>query len=307
MSPPDAPDITVVVVLYNMTPLASAALAGLASSLGRHAGRFAVEVHDNSPQPGAGREGLALDLAIEAHHPGNPGLAVPYASALESAERRGSAWLMLLDQDTAVTAEYVEEVITTIDALRATNKVGVIAPRLMAGDLALSPHKPLRLRPRALGGPGLYPPSSAYAYLNSGAVLSVAALRAVGGFPQEFPLDFLDHEVSARLKAAGYWLVLMNCRLEHQLSVLHMPSVPPQRLQSIFRAEEAYFFGQGRRSEALWLLLRRTARAVLLAMRVHQSPHRQAELDAAYIAVRMMVRRSGPSRRSEEEHVGDVR
>ena len=287
-----APDVTVVVVLYGTTPSTSLALTSLAESLGPQADRFAVEVHDNSPTPGEDRSVAGLTVAADVHHPDNPGLVVPYNLALAAAERRGSRWLMLLDQDTRVTREYIDEVVAFVEDETVPLRIAVAAPRLHDAEGVLSPHKPIRFEVRPLDVGRTYPPGSSYAYLNSGAVMRVTAARAVGGFPVEYPLDFLDHAMSARLKAAGYNLRTLSSALEHQLAARDIESVPRVRLESIFRAEEQYF-ATTPRSEALWMIARRGARGVLLVLRAHTSVHRHLELEAIRRGLHSLTARRG--------------
>jgi hypothetical protein len=285
-----APHVTAVVVLYQTPPEVSLTLNSLAANLHGLEHRFAVEVHDNSPVPGDMAALQTLEVSTFAHHPDNPGLVGPYNSALDAAERRGSSWLMLLDQDTQVTREYLKQVLAFIDAPQVPSEVAVAAPRLKDGKSVLSPLRPIRLgvRPRPLAAGKEHPHRTCYLYLNSGALMRVSALRAVGGFPDEYPLDFLDHAMSARLKAAGYSLYTLATALEHELAVRDMASVPPARLASIFRSEDQYY-AESRWSEAFWMFARRGARAVLLVLGIHRSVHRELEVEAAWRGLRVMA------------------
>jgi GT2 family glycosyltransferase len=58
---------------------------------------------------------------------------------------------------------------------------------------------------------------------NSGAVLRMSALREIGGFPEEYWLDYLDHAVFHRLQAAGGKVFVMEARLAHEMSI-HQPN-----------------------------------------------------------------------------------
>jgi hypothetical protein len=53
---------------------------------------------------------------------------------------------------------------------------------------------------------------------NSGAVLRVGAVVAMGGFPDGFPLEYLDHATFAALQARGGRVYVMRSTLEHALS-----------------------------------------------------------------------------------------
>jgi hypothetical protein len=53
---------------------------------------------------------------------------------------------------------------------------------------------------------------------NSGALLRVSSLKAIRGFPEDFPLDYLDHATFAALQDRGGRLHVLNTILEHELS-----------------------------------------------------------------------------------------
>jgi GT2 family glycosyltransferase len=296
MTEQEAPSgVTIVVVLYGTTLTTSPALNSLGASLGERGGRFHVHVHNNSPTIETEDWRPDLELATYTKHPDNPGLARHYNSALAAAERRGDTWLVLLDQDTKVSAEYLDEVLALVDS-PPNSSVGAAVPRLLADDKVLSPHKPLRVRTRPLGDPGHYLPSARYSFFNSGCVIRVSAARAVGGFADDWPLEFLDHVMSSRLRAAGYSLQVLSSELQHNLAVLDMPSVSPDRLRNILASEERFFSQISSSDELWWLLLRRILRASLVLLRVRESPARMLEVQAPVRALDLLLRPSATGR-----------
>lgn len=306
---PAIPRVTVVVVLYGLDAHASPALRSLTYAIEHLRDRFAVEVHDNSMRGTQPPVLAGLELARFVSRRDNPGLAVPYNDALRTASLRGSTWLMLLDEDTTVTREFIEDVTQLVDSSVGRNPaIGVAVPRLVQGGAVWSPHGPIRLRPRVLREPGHYPPTRRYTFMNSGSLIKVSAAQAIGGFPEEFPLDQLDHVVADRLRGAGFTLVVLNSRLEHRLSVLSMSALTPSRLRSYLSAEDRYYASFARPSDSAWLLVRRTARAALVVGRLRRSSDRALELSAVGAAVRILVRASMTSsgRRRKEGSRGHV-
>ena len=201
-----------VVVLYRIAPQDSPALVAL-NALSRER-PIDLLAWDNSPRTHAPPQSFHGRFTGDA---ANPGLAAAYNAALEHAEATGAPWLMLMDQDTAVTTEYVNEVLERLspDSPETLEPpiIGLL-PRLLHHGRVVSPYKPRRWGPpgQQVEGKG---PLQAF---NSGAVLRVSAVRAMGGFDSTFPLDYLDHATFAGLQRMGGMLQILRSTLEHNLS-----------------------------------------------------------------------------------------
>src|SRR4051812_8741560 len=99
--------ILVVVVLYRTAPTESAAFRTLREFVGKLEGlcnAISCVVFDNSPfQHCLPPVNFRCSYV---HDSNNPGLARPYQQALQLACEAGIPWLLLLDQDTALTEPY---------------------------------------------------------------------------------------------------------------------------------------------------------------------------------------------------------
>lgn len=207
------PRITAVLVLYRVPLEQSTCFLSLRSALAaneQHANLFLL-VYDNSPTSG-GPAGFPATLLYR-HDATNGGVAAAYNAGLREARANGSEWLLLLDQDTAVTRDYLHELRESTRDV-PTDVVAII-PRLVQNGDTHSPqtlprlsHQPL---PESLTG---LLPMKVSAF-NSGAALRV---RAVERFPDRYWLDFLDHAVFHELQAEGGRIWLMRARLAHSLS-----------------------------------------------------------------------------------------
>jgi hypothetical protein len=97
---------------------------------------------------------------------------------------------------------------------------------------------------------------------NSGSLLRVRELVKIGGFPQSFPLDFLDHVVFHRLQSRGGRVYLMHAGLQHNLSCLQIDLVrefrSSYRTRLIMNAESRYYKQFGTPRERVLYYLRRT-------------------------------------------------
>jgi GT2 family glycosyltransferase len=226
--PPASPQIYAVIVLYNQEPSKSQAVLAFTQALQQGPAlnhRFRLLLYDNSAAAGD-----AESLFEYRHDPRNEGLATAYNYALERAIAEDSQWLLLLDQDTAVTLAYLQEVLALTLTLDADQRVGAIVPKLESAKGIKSPtldflewlRRQMQFpRKRALFATremyGLQ--EEQFSAFNSASVLRVAALQKIGGFPPEFWLDFLDIAVFHRLHGAGLTMFVMHSTLVHELSM----------------------------------------------------------------------------------------
>ena len=126
----------VMVVFYRLSPHESPAMQSLVQTVGRCRElrspalsttiRRAAHELPITPFPGTYR-----------HDPSNPGLAMAYQYALQQAGCDSISWLLLLDQDTTVTAEYLAEAVHMAPQLR---QFGAIVPKLVQDGGGLSTH-----------------------------------------------------------------------------------------------------------------------------------------------------------------------
>ncbi len=220
--------IFIVIVLYNQQPSESAAVTALTRILNAEsalADRFRILLYDNSPQPHT--EVTRFEYL---HDAANAGLAKAYNYALEQATAAGSAWLLLLDQDTELTPAYLHEALELSSTLLPDPRVAAIVPKLQSAKGIKSPTLDfLEWLRRQLQFPrrrALFATTELYGFqqqewtaFNSASLLRVAHLHAIGGFPIEFPLDFLDTAVFRALHAAGWNIWVMHSTLQHELSM----------------------------------------------------------------------------------------
>lgn len=272
-----AAHITAVLVLYGQSPNQSAALSSLLDAVERRpeaAKRISLFLYDNSPQPHEALKGGALEMHY-VHDSENAGLARAYNAALGRAQAEDSTWLLLLDQDTRLSEKYLSELLDAADMLKESGDVGAIVPKLWAGTRLYSPDAPFLWQIRrqfanthyaveeeAIGM--LSRPLTAY---NSGAALRVTALEKIGGFPEDFWLDYLDHAVFQQLSLQGYRVWVMRTVLQQNLSHMDLNTVPMWRHWSVLAAQTRFVLRFGRKSDRLffrWWLLK-TSRDYLFA------------------------------------------
>ena len=243
--------IVAVVVLYHQSPAESVTVATLAAALEQtRLVACKVLVYDNTPisstppdTPTAGvdpslPEGFRYERAAE-----NRGLFGAYSAGLALARAEGCEWMLTLDQDTALPADFFRAVLPGLAAASEDQRIAVIVPHLAEGDRLLSPAyvgvgraQPL---PRGFGG---VPAREARAF-NSAALLRVRAIEEIGGFHPCFWLDHLDSWLHRELFLHGWRMyVLASLQLEHHFSLLnYRERVSIGHFRNFLMAESAFF------------------------------------------------------------------
>jgi GT2 family glycosyltransferase len=242
--------IFAVVVLYKQRPSASITIATLARALRESPSVDCyVQIWDNTPSGD-----IALGELPEGfgYHPAsvNRGLYAAYEDARLATRAQGIPgppkgydWLLTLDQDTALPADFFNAIAPGLRAAEDDPRIGAIVPHLAEGGRLLSPAYVglCRTRPMPASFAGV-PAREARAF-NSAALLRVEALDAIGGFDPCFWLDHLDSWLHHQLYVHGWRMyVLDSMCLEHQLSLLHYKErLSIERLGNFLAAESAYF------------------------------------------------------------------
>jgi GT2 family glycosyltransferase len=185
---------------------------------------------------------------------------------MEVAESRGCPWLLLLDQDTTVSAEFLRAMVGYSEQFRDTTEVAAVVPFIFSHGTLVSPRLLLsfnRVRQIPVTFSGLCK-DNAYA-VNSATLLRVSALREVGGYSEEFWLDLSDVYVFQALYRKGrYMYIAGDLRVEHSIASMDFDKeMSPERYRNFLAAESAYidlFLSPLERSAQLLRLLVRTIR-----------------------------------------------
>src|SRR6516164_5268941 len=133
--------ILAVVVLYKMGLGESRCLASLRKVLSEEelAATIELMVCDNSPY----EQMVPVDFIGSFHRDTtNPGLASWYNLALNHAEKSGIPWILLLDQDATVTAEYIREVVARTMEMEERHEIAAFVPKLIQDGAVCSPLTP---------------------------------------------------------------------------------------------------------------------------------------------------------------------
>ena len=212
----------------------------------------------------------------------NAGIARSLNAGLRHAIGLGARWLLTVDQDTTLPSTYLRDICSDLeDARRQPISVGAIAPQEIA-DKAGTITYPITLQ-------GGWPTTEEV--LQSGALWSVPALKAFGGFDEALAMDAVDAAACLSLRETGYHIVLSpKAQLEHQWGKAEFVSLfgrsvaatghSASRRRSITRNRLALFPREFRQSPIHALrTLRRVASSTVLAATIEQD--RSAKLRAS--------------------------
>jgi glycosyltransferase involved in cell wall biosynthesis len=234
-----------VIVLYKMAPGQSASFSSLLTALAAvPAGDLQLKIllYDNTPNPNAPGPLPANTLYVAAAD--NAGLADAYNQALELAEAEGSAWLLTLDQDTDLPADFLIKVSSIARQVESTPVIAAIVPRITENGKVFSPYWfqagafPRWFRKDFAGVSS----QAAFAF-NSASTMRVSALRQVGGYSPWFWLDNSDAYMFRQLHRHGKQVfVAGNIEVVHSFSMVDIQSrVTPDRYRNILLAESAFW------------------------------------------------------------------
>ena len=245
--------LTAVLVLYGMRAEESACFRSLREALGQQPvlADITLLLYDNSPIES---ETPMFPAQLTYYHDEtNGGVAAAYNAGLSLARANGSQWLLLLDQDTALTPPFLAEAQAAMS--QVPDEVVAIVPRLTQDGQTHSPQQLPRLSHHPLPEhiSGILPLK--VSVFNSGAAIRVSALKR---FPERYWLDFLDHAVFHELQAAGGRIWLLHARLEHRLSTQRLgDEASLARYRNVLQAERDFYREYGSVADRFFYHLRR--------------------------------------------------
>jgi glycosyltransferase involved in cell wall biosynthesis len=236
--------IVAVVVLYKRKPDKSQTINSLTAVFERNPGLLRpirVLIWDNSPTV---IDQLSLPFPFDYKHDGrNVGTSGAYNNAMDFADAQGSPWLLLLDQDTILSDEFLPRMLEYSYLLQDSPEVGSVVPFIYSHAQLVSPRL---LRPfnRNLQVPLTFHGicrEKAYA-VNSTTLMRVAALREIGGYSEEFWLDLSDVYAFQSMYWKGrYIYVASDLVLQHSLSGMDYDrEMTCERYRNFLAAESAY-------------------------------------------------------------------
>ena len=117
----------------------------------------------------------------------NVGIAEALNQGVRWAKHEGYSWLILLDQDSKLTDDFVSSMFTTWELHPQKERIGSIHPSYVDPETGVGP----KIRRAPDGGPVVS--------LTSGALMPVWIFDKVGLFSTKYFIDYVDHEYCFRI------------------------------------------------------------------------------------------------------------
>ncbi len=235
--------ILAVLVRYQTALEESRTFRGLKSALASDpdlAGSYKVMIWDNTPEPIAAPQ-LPPGFLYRRSN-ANLGPSGAYNQALGYARAQGHEWMLLLDQDMEVRADFLHALLRHRRQVESQGQIAAIVPTIRVGKVVVSPRRQRfnRLTPYAQGETNILP-GEAMA-INSGSLVRVSAVEQIGGFSRDFWLDYADMDLFHRFHLHGMrvWRAT-DTELQHEMSIMDYDRLmSPWRYRNFSRAESAF-------------------------------------------------------------------
>lgn len=236
-------EILAVMVRYRMPLEESRTFQGLRCALASHpdlAASYKVILWDNTPQPLDDPQLPAAFLYRSSKT--NLGTSGAFNGALDDARAHGYEWMLLLDQDMEIRADFLHALLRHRREVEAQGQIAAIVPTVRVGKVVVSPRRQRfnRLTPYARSESGIAP-GEAIA-INSGSLVRVSAVEQIGGFSRDFWLDYSDMDLFHRFHLHGMcvWRAA-DTELQHEMSVMDYDRLmSPWRYRNFIHAESAF-------------------------------------------------------------------
>jgi glycosyltransferase involved in cell wall biosynthesis len=190
-------------------------------------------VYDNSAcsKIGSVPEGWNVHL-----DPSNGGLSRAYNFAVAQAKALSCKWILLLDQDSNLPRNFLAGIHDSLLGMQAHPEVVAIIPIVKAGDRQVSPMYPRPGRESSFNRRNVVT-SEWLTAINSGTCVRNDFIDEIGGFCDDFWLDYLDYWLFKMINNARKSVYVGDIVLEHDLSVANMNGVSVARYKSVLAAE----------------------------------------------------------------------
>jgi GT2 family glycosyltransferase len=233
---------TIVIVVYKAKLEESNTFKSLLAVLSKEQSLLkdiTLVIYDNSPE----KQKMPVNdpqLSISyLHDPRNLGISTAYNFAYKLGLENKSKWLLLLDHDTTLNEQYVNAILNFDTSNQ--DQIAAVVPRIISNNIVISPVMCDTLLPLLEERPTPGIQNKPVMAINSGSLIRIDFLKEIGGFTEEFPLDYLDHWLFYKIYQCGYKTLMLDVELEHDLSVMDFGRISITRYRSILDSEIKFY------------------------------------------------------------------
>ena len=188
----DTRSVAACIVSYNPGPEVRLALCSVLPQV------WKVFVIDNASKPESEvvLTGLCAEFGVALiANKDNIGVAGAYNQAASMAISQGYEWILLMDQDAVAPVGLVQQLMRGVDRWGGTRLPAVLCPLSIRSD----PSRHQSVVPDIDVAVG--------ACINAGSIVKLAAWEAVGGYDEDFFVDYVDFDFCFRCRQHGWKVV----------------------------------------------------------------------------------------------------
>ena len=170
----------------------------------------------------------------------NLGIATALNRGIRDAQKEGSDWIALFDQDSELTPGFVDTMISDFEALSQTRKILQIIPRYYDQETGLD--RPI----------SSYEDGGIFLTITSGSLFSMKAFEQIGLFAEDLFIYCVDDEYSLRIRKNGFYIGISKDAV-----LLHQSGHPTYRkilgrsfATKNYRPEVRYYYARNK----VWIL-----------------------------------------------------
>lgn len=215
---------------------------------------------------------LAIPFEYEyVHDHNNKGLAAAYNYALTKAIAAGYSWLLLLDQDSSLPEDFIDNLSCGLFSLKRDSRVAAVVPKVRYKKTFFSPAKDLFggiLRPIDMRHKGVC--GFKVLAIGSASAIRVSFLQSIGGFNEIYWLDGLDRWLFNAINNMGGKVYVTDSIIDHELSIMDYDKfMDEQRYANILKYEAIFMKSFKSKAESYVYYLRLLKRAIYLFITVN--------------------------------------
>jgi len=171
------------------------------------------------------------------------------ATALNQGARRagelGFEWVLTLDQDSIPAPDMVRELWAVYRTQVEPDRIAIVAPQVI--DAGLGRRAPFLRKKMGF----IYERAqceemyleNVTTVITSGALVRISAYEAIGGYRDDFFIDYVDTEFCLRVRRSGFRIVVAcRARLNHYLGKRRRVSIGPITLMPTFHSPERWYY-----------------------------------------------------------------
>lgn len=270
-------NILAILVVYNRKGDESKTLNSLLENYTRNPAafrNFKLIIYDNSPV----EQKICLAIPFEyeyVHDCNNKGLAAAYNYALTKAIAACHSWLLLLDQDSSLPEDFIDNLSGDLFRLKRDNTVAAVVPKARYKNVFFSPSRDLFgaiLRPIDTRHKGVC--AFKVFAIGSASAIRVSFLQSIGGFNEIYWLDGLDRWLFNAINNMGAKVYVTDSIIDHELSIMNYDKfMNEQRYSNILKYETMFIRSFKSKAENCVYYLRLLKRTVYLFITVNNKKY----------------------------------